>query len=123
VLRLYCFLFEALLSLAAVVLSAVILASPHATVSIGWLPWSGETLGGALAIFGIAGLLVLFLAMMGRARILLVLFSLVGLIGITRGLFFTTWRFHGAAEAEYGALFAAALTFAFIGSIPIAPRR
>ncbi len=117
-LRLYAYLFETLLCLLALALSAIILASPHQEIRLGWLPWTGETLGAVLAVYGVAGLLILVLAATGRVRIILTLFALTGLIVVARGLFFTPWRFSGAVPARNGALVVLAMFAAFLGSIP-----
>lgn len=122
-LRFYAYIFEAVLCLAALAFSAVILGSPHEQIRLGWLPWTGEALGAVLAVFGVLGLAILVLAATGRARFLLTLFALTGLVVITRGLFFSPWRFAGAMQARDGALFVLALFLAFIGSFPKRRRR
>jgi len=122
VLRIYSYLFETALSLAAIAMSAVMFSSPHQTVRIGWLPWPQETLGDWLAGLGVLGLILVILAMAGRARILLTLFALGACLLICRGLFFSSWRFSGAADFRLALWFAAALFLAFLGAIPMGPR-
>jgi hypothetical protein len=120
-LRFYTCIFETALCLFALAFSAVILASPHEQVRVGWLPWTGEALGVALAAFGLLGLAILIPALTGRARFPLTLFTLACLVVATRGLFLSAWRFDGAIQARNGALFVLALFAAFLGSFP--PRR
>jgi hypothetical protein len=122
-LRIYSYVFVIALSLAALVFSAVILASPHDGVRLGWLPWVGEASGAYAAVFGVAGLVAVFLAISGRARFLLTLFTLGALIVATRGLFFSAWKFEGMIAAENGLHFVLALFMAFLGSIPARQRR
>jgi hypothetical protein len=118
-LRVYSYTFEAALCLAALAFSAVIVASPHEDVRLGWLPWTGETLGAVLAVFGLAGLVFVLLALLGRARILLLLFALAGLVVVTRGLFFTAWKFSGIVQVRYGIYFVLALFFGLLGAVPM----
>jgi hypothetical protein len=120
-LRSYTWIFEAALCLCALAFSAVILASPHEQVRLGWLPWTGETLGAALAVFGVLGLLILILALAGRGRFLLTLFALASLVLVARGMFFSAWRFDGPLAGRNGMLFVLMLLVAFPGSFP--PRR
>lgn len=110
------------LSLAALVFSAVILASPHDGVHLGWLPWLGTAPGAWVAVFAVAGLVAVFLAITGRARFVLMLFTLATLIFATRGLFFSSWKFAGMSSAENGLHFVLALFMAFLGSIPTSKR-
>jgi hypothetical protein len=121
-LRVYSYVVEALLCLAALAFSAVILASPHQNIRLGWLPWTGETLGAWLAVVGLVGLLCLLLALAGRARFLLALFSLTVFVVVTRGLFFTAWRFHGMDDARNALWLTLALLLAFAGSVPVGRR-
>ncbi len=117
-LRVYSYVCEAALCLAALAFSAVVIGSPHQQVTVGWLPWTGEALGAWLAVIAIAGLLTVVLAAAGRARILLTLFALGVFVLITRGLFFTAWRFSGAEQARQALWLSVGLFFAFIGAIP-----
>jgi hypothetical protein len=117
-LRLYTYVFEAALCLFALAFSAVLLASPHEQIRMGWLPWSGEALGAAMAVFGLLGMLVLILAANGRTRLPLTMFALAGLAIVARGMFFSPWRFDGAVQARNGILFVLALFAAFLGSFP-----
>jgi hypothetical protein len=118
-LRLYSYVFETALCLAALALSVIILTSPHAEIRLGWLPWTGQTLGAALAVFGLAGLLILIAAVTGRVRFLLTLFALTGFVLVTRGLFFTPWRFNGPQQASNALWLVLAMFAAFLGSIPV----
>lgn len=125
-LRIYSYVFVSALSLAALAFSAVILGSPHQSVRVGWLPWvaeaPGETLGACMAVFGVTGLVTVFLALSGRARILLTLFVLATLVVATHGLFFSSWRFSGLSATLNAVHFVLALFMAFLGSIPISRR-
>ena len=119
VLRIFSYIFLAIHGLAALVLSAIIVASPHEKVLLGWLPWNGESLGAALAVFGLAVLILVFLAMAGRARILLAVFALAALILVARGFFFSSWRFNGLHAAQDAFHYVLGMLLAFIGAIPM----
>jgi hypothetical protein len=121
-LRVYSYIFEAILSLASLALSAVIFGSPHQTVQLGWLPWPNETLGAWLAGLGVLGLLLVILAAAGRLRFLFMLFALGALILIARGFFFSQYHFDGAAEMKKALWLVAGLFLAFLGSISFGSR-
>lgn len=118
-LRVFSYIFLAIHSLAALALSAVIVGSPHDRVKIGWLPWDGESLGAVLAVFGLVGMILVFLAVIGRARILLMLFALISLLILTRGFLFTSWHFGNAEDLENAFHFLLGFLLAFIGAIPM----
>jgi hypothetical protein len=114
----FTYLFLAAHGLAALALSAIIVASPHDAVRLGWLPWQGEALGAALAVFGLAALILVFLALLGRAGILLMLFALASLVLITRGFFFSSFRFDNPHAAQDAFHYVLGMLLAFIGAIP-----
>jgi len=118
-LRVFSYIFLAIHSLVALALSAVIVASPHDRVKIAWLPWEGESLGAVLAVFGLVGLILVFLAVIGRARILLMLFALISLLILTRGFFFTSWHFSRHEDFQNAFHFVVGFLLAFIGAIPM----
>ncbi len=117
-LRVYCYIFETILSLLALVISIVILAGPPQQIQLGWLPWPDSTLALWLLGLGLLGVFLVILALTGRLRFLLSLYALGALIVITRGLFLTSWRFNGAGELRNALWLVAGLFAAFIGSIP-----
>jgi hypothetical protein len=118
-LRVYSYLFEAILSLMSLAMSAVLFASPHQTLRLGWLPWAEESLGAWLAGMGVLGLLLVVLAAAGRLRILLTLFALAALVLLTRGLFLSGWRFSGEAELKNALWLVGGAFVAVLGSIPM----
>jgi hypothetical protein len=122
-LRIYSYVFEAILSLAALALSLVIAASPRAQIRLGWLPWSSHTIGIWLAGIGLLGVIFVVLAIRGRARILLTLFALAVFLIVTRGFFLSSWRFSGSDELRHSLWLVAGLFLAFLGSIPMSSPR
>lgn len=121
-LRLYSFLTLALLSLAGLAMSAIIVTSASRRVRVGWLPWSDDQLGGWLACLGIAGIAILVLSLAGRLRWLMPLFAACVAGVIIRGLFFSAWQFSGMAGFSQALWSAAGLVLMVVGSIPT-PRR
>jgi len=118
-LRVFSYIFLAIHSLVALAMSAVIVASPHDRVKIGWLPWEGESLGAVLAVFGLVGIILVFLAVIGRARILLMFFALISLLILARGFFFTPWHFSRHEDFQNAFHFVLGFLLAFIGAIPM----
>ena len=118
-LRVYSYAALAALSVAALVMSAIILASPHHTITIGWLPWPGDQLGDWLAGFGVLGVALVVLACAGRLRWLLTFYSAAAAYIIVKGLFSPAWHFDGPAGLALALWITAALALAVVGAIPI----
>jgi hypothetical protein len=122
-LRVYSWIFEALLCLLGIGVSIVslTLGAPD-PVGIDWLPWSPGALPAWLIGFGILGLILVFLAMIGRLRILLFLFAAAVFALLAKGFFFTTHSFEDPAEGRNSLLLVAAALLAFIGAWPSSPK-
>lgn len=103
-------------------MSAVIHASPHHSVRIGWLPWTGETLGAWLAGIGVLGLLSIVLALAGRMRGLMFLFCAALLWLAVRGFFLSNWQFGSAANLRLAIIVTVGLLAALAGSVPLSKR-
>jgi hypothetical protein len=118
-LRVYSWIFEALLCLLGIGVSIVSLTvgSPD-PVSIDWLPWSATALPAWLIGLGILGLIFIFLAMIGSLRILLFLFAATVFVLLAKGFFFTTHSFSGPDAARNSLLLVLGAFVAFIGAWP-----
>ena len=118
-LRVYSWIFEALLCLLGIGVSIVSLTvgSPD-PVSIDWLPWSASALPAWLIGLGILGLIFIFLAMIGSLRILLFLFAAAVFALLAKGFFFTTHSFSGPDAARNSLLLVLGAFVAFIGAWP-----
>ncbi len=118
ILRIYSYLVNTGAAAAALAMSALILMTPNHTIRIGWLPWTGEELGSRLAALGVAGIAVVLLALAGRLRWLLVLFSLVVLVLVAKGLFWSRWQFSNMQDFKQAIWITVGLLVSVIGAIP-----
>ena len=91
--RLFSYLFHALLALFLIAVSGIALASGTASLKLGMLPWSGSTLLYVLFFGSLAGLLSLILALAGKLRLLFFLWSLVVAVLLVKGYVFSGYRF------------------------------
>jgi hypothetical protein len=122
-LRVYSWMFEALVCLLGIGVAIVSLTvgSPD-PVKVDWLPWSGGVLPAWLIGLGILGLLFVFLALIGRLRILLFLFAAAVFALFAKGLFFSTYTFEGPTEGRNAALVVLGAFVALVGAWPTASR-
>ncbi len=122
VLRVYSWIFEAILCLMAIAFGLVGFVTGGG-IQLGWLPWSGNAVLAWTAGLGILGLFCVLLAIAGRLRILQFLFSLTVVVLLVRGLFMGSYVFAGPAQAKNAAYLVAAAFVAFIGAWPDGRRR
>lgn len=118
-LRFYSYAVNAVVALAALAMSAVILQTPDHAVRIGWLTRTDDVLGSWLAGLGVAGVAVVLLALAGRLRWLLVGFALWVLFLVARGLFFGPWQFANVAEFRQALWIVLGLLVSVLGAIPV----
>lgn len=119
VLRVYSWIFEALLCLLGIGVAIVSLtAAGPDPVKIDWLPWSEHTLPCWLVGLGILGLFFVLLAALGRLRILLFLFAAGVFALIFKGLFMSTHGFSGPAEFRLSIYIVLGALVAIIGAWP-----
>jgi hypothetical protein len=122
-LRVYSWIFEALLCLLGIGVSIVSLTvgSPD-PVSIDWLPWSAGALPAWLICLGILGLIFIFMAIIGSLRILLFLFAAAVFALLAKGFFFGTHSFSGPDSARNSLLLVFGAFLAFVGAWPSNPK-
>lgn len=118
-LRIYSYIFEAVLCLLAIAMSIVIFASPSNSLNMGWLPWSGADLPKWLLCLGVLGLVAVFLAASRKFRLLHFLFAVSALVILVKGLFLGGWNFHGEDDFHNAVHLALAAFVAALGSIPL----
>jgi len=93
VLRLFSYLFHALLALFLIAVSALALASGKPTVELHMLPWSGPTLLYILFFGCLFGFFTVVLAILGRVRFLFFLWSVAVAVFVLKGYIFSGYRF------------------------------
>jgi hypothetical protein len=124
VLRVYSWIFEVLLCLLAIGVSIVSLTvGASDPVQMDWLPWSGAALPAWLIGLGILGLVLVFLALIGRLRVLLFLFAVGVFALLAKGLFLGTHTFEDATEGRNAALIVLAALVAMVGAWPASKPR
>jgi len=119
VLRVYSWIFEALLCLLGIGVAIVSLTAAESDpVKLDWLPWNEHTLPAWLIGLGIVGLFFVFLAAIGRLRILLFLFAAGVFALIFRGLFMSTHGFSGPNEFRLSIYVVLGALIAIVGAWP-----
>jgi hypothetical protein len=123
-LRVFCYLFHTILSLALLALGLVAVTSHVSDMKLETLPWQGTQLNNLLIGLGILGLLSVLLAITGAFRLLLALWSVYVLGLLVRGVFFTsTVTFSGREDFHNWLLLVAGAILALIGSLTLFSRR
>jgi hypothetical protein len=123
-LRVYSWIFETILCAMALAVAGAVVVSGAQTIDIGWLPWMRERLMLIMLLLGIAGLLAVALAIAGRLRILLFVFSLYTCYLIVSGLFLNQgYRFHGPEDARNAVFAAVGSALAVVGAWPTSTAR
>jgi hypothetical protein len=123
-LRVFCYLFHMVLSLALLGLGVVAVHSNACHMKIETLPWQGVELNHWLIGLGIAGLLSVVLAVSGTLRFLLPLWSIYVLGMVVRGVFFSSsTTFSGREDFHNWLLLIGGAAIALIGSLTLLGRR
>ncbi len=121
-LRVYSWIFEALLCLFAIGVSIVSLTVAGSDpVQFDWLPWSEHAMPAWLIGLGILGLIFVFLAMAGRMRFLLFLFAAAVFAILFKGFFFGAHSFGDPEEARNALLLVGGSLIAIFGAWPTRP--
>jgi hypothetical protein len=89
-LRVFCYLFHTILSLALLGLGVVAVHSNVADMKLEMLPWQGTELNHVLIGLGIVGLASVLLAVTGKFRVLLSLWAIYVLGMMVRAVFFNS---------------------------------
>ena len=118
-LRLWSCAFAILLGLFLTALAVLVLATNIRNLDMSMLPWwKGGTLTAWLAFLGIAGILSGGLALLGKLKPLLVLYTLAAFVMIVYGFIINmAFRFDSKAGAISVAWLALGALLAFIGSL------
>lgn len=118
-LRFWSYLFAFVLGLFAAGISAVLLISGSSNFRLDMLPfWKGESALYWLLAIGLLGAVSAVLAILGKARALLVLFCVIAFALLVYGYYVSpSYRFQGAAEAKSITWIALGALVAVFGSL------
>ena len=120
VLRVYSWIFESVLCLMGLLLATFALASHHLNVEVGWLPWRGASAPVWIALVAVLGLVCVGVAVLGRVRILLILFSGTVVFFLIKGLFLDSqYTFAGPADTRNAVILVLSALLAFAGALPL----
>ena len=123
-LRIFCYLFHTLISVALLALGVVgvVSGAPHMKVQM--LPWQDAELQHWLIGLGLIGLLSVLLAVTGRLRFLLPLWSIYVLGMLIKGVFLSpTVSFDGREDFHNWLLLICGAVLALIGSFTLLGQR
>jgi hypothetical protein len=119
-LRVFCYWFHTILCLALIGLGVVAVRSNVSDMKIDTLPWHGTDLNRWLIGLGVAGLLSVALAITGKLRFLLALWSIYVLAILLSGVFFNSAvTFAGRGDFDNWLLLIAGAALAFVGSLTV----
>jgi len=122
-LRVFCYLFHTLISAALLALGLVGLASDAQHMKVDMLPWQGAELAHWLIGLGAAGLLSVLLAVTGKVRFLLPLWSIYVLAMLIKGVFLTAAvSFDGRDDFHNWLLLICGAVLALMGSFTLLRR-
>jgi hypothetical protein len=123
-LRVFCYIFHTVLCLALLGLGGVAMMSDVHDMKIETLPWHGAALNCWLIGLGIFGLLSVLLAIMGKIRFLLALWSIFVLGLLLKGVFLTPGvTFSGRDDFRDWLWLIGGATLALIGSFTLLGKR
>jgi hypothetical protein len=123
-LRVFCYLFHTILSLALLALGGVAILSGAEHMKVEALPWEGTQLNHWLVGLGIVGLVSVFLAVTGKLRFLLPLWSIYVLGMLVKGVFLTpAVTFDGRNDFNNWMLLIGCAALATSGSLSVLSQR
>jgi hypothetical protein len=123
-LRVFCYVFHTMISVALLALGVVGMASDAQNMKVQMLPWQGMELAHWLVGLGAAGVVSVILAVTGKVRFLLPLWSIYVLGMLVKGVFLTpTVSFDGPSDFHNWLLLTGGAAVALIGSFTLLGRR
>jgi hypothetical protein len=121
-LRVYSYIYGALLALFLIAVSGLALAN-HTALNLGFLPWTDpEHLPWLLGV-SLFGLFSVFLAIFGRLRFLFFLWSAAVCVMLFRGFFLSKYSFTGPVSFKPAVYLTAGSFLAMLGAWPPPARR
>ena len=115
ILRSFSYLFQFILSL-ALIGPAIVAWSSGRTMQMDLLPWKGTALTYWMLCLGLLGLISIVLAIKGSIRWLFFVWTLVVLVLLVRGFFFSPYTFDGKPGFQWALLVLAAAVLSVLGA-------
>lgn len=122
-LRAFSYLFHLILALFLLGLSIVTIATGQHILSLGMLPWRGAELTYWLLGLSLFALCCVALAITGKFRIPLVVWSAAVLVLLVRGFLLSPYRFSGPSGARVAMLLILGAFLALLGSLAFEKNR
>jgi hypothetical protein len=116
VMRMFSYLFHALLALFLLAISGLALVSGSHNLRLEMLPWTGSTLTYWLFFGGLFGLFTVLLAINGMLKVLFLLWALGVLVLLLRGYFLGPFHFSGSDEFKDSVYLMTGAFLAFLGA-------
>jgi hypothetical protein len=124
VLRVYSWIFQAVLCLVAIAVSIAAYVTGSGDLVIPWIAVHASNQAPFLICIGLFGLLSVVLAVRGKLRLLLFLFAIHSLYMLVKGLFLSpNYSFAGPTEFRNAIILTVGAFFAAVGAWPVAPKR
>lgn len=114
--RIYSYLFHAILAFFLFGVSIVALISGRHNVKVALLPWEGKSLTFWMLSLGLLGFVSILLALRGKLRILFVIWSIGVLLVLIKGYIFSGYYFGGFGGFLNAMWFILAAALAAVGS-------
>lgn len=115
IVKIYSYLFHLVLALFLTGLSVVAFATGMHNLRLEMLPWTGQTLTWWLLGLGIGGIVIVALAVKGVLRVLFLLWTVVVVVLMIRGYFFSSYIFDGWEGLRMTLLLLAGACLAAVG--------
>lgn len=114
--RIYSYLFHTILALFLFGVSFVAILGGKHNLKMALLPWEGRSLTFWMFFLGLLGLASVLLAVAGRLRVLLLIWSVGVVVLLLRGFIFSNYYFGGFGNFLNAMLFLLAALLAAVGS-------
>jgi hypothetical protein len=118
VLRVYSWIFQAVLCLMAIAVSIATYVTGSGDLVIPWIALHMTNQAPFLLGLGLVGLLCVLLAATGKLRILLFLFAIHSLYMLVKGLFMSGYSFAGPDDFRNAVILTVGAFFAVVGAWP-----
>jgi hypothetical protein len=116
IMRIFSYLYHLILGLFLLVVGSIALFGSNVTLKISMLPWDDPTLTYLVFFGSLLGVVSLLLAIRKKTSLLFRLWTLVVLVAMVYGYFFTRYGFRGADDFRNALLLMLGAVIAAVGS-------